>query len=138
MKDSARYAKIVEWSEVDQVYIGTVPGLFYGGCHGDDELAVFAELCEIVEENIAIYHERGIPLPPPTIDGRLAEALLNGDSVLGSFKSEQQSVSTAGDEESRRREEVARLQVDIEKGFASGISDLSLDAVLEQARERAS
>jgi hypothetical protein len=66
----------------------------------------------------------------------LAEALLNGDSVLGSFNSEQQSVSTAGDEESRRREEVARLQVAIEKGFASGISDLSLDVVLEQARER--
>jgi predicted RNase H-like HicB family nuclease len=67
MKDSATYSKIVEWSEVDQVYIGTVPGLFYGCYHGDDEQAVFAELCEIVEENIAIYHERGIPLTPPTI-----------------------------------------------------------------------
>ena len=84
---------------MDQVYIGTVPGLFYGGCRGDDEQAVFAELCEIVEENIAIYHERGIALPPATIDGRLAEALLNGDSVLGSFNSQQQGVSADGDEQ---------------------------------------
>ena len=50
MKESARYAKIVEWSEEDQCYVGSAPGLFYGGCHGDDEGAVFAELCQIVEE----------------------------------------------------------------------------------------
>jgi hypothetical protein len=75
MKDSARYAKIVEWSEVDQVYIGTVPGFIYGGCHGDDELAVFAELCEIAEENIALYHSDGVPLPPPTINGNLPTVL---------------------------------------------------------------
>jgi hypothetical protein len=37
MKDSARYAKIVEWSEDDQCYVGSAPGLIYGGCHGDDE-----------------------------------------------------------------------------------------------------
>ena len=27
MKDSARYAKIVEWSEEDQCYVGSSPGL---------------------------------------------------------------------------------------------------------------
>ena len=27
MKDSARYAKIVEWSEEDQCYVGSAPGL---------------------------------------------------------------------------------------------------------------
>jgi hypothetical protein len=27
MKDSARYAKLVEWSEEDNCYIGTAPGL---------------------------------------------------------------------------------------------------------------
>ena len=52
MQDSARYAKIVEWSDEDQCYIGTAPGLLYGGCHGDDEKAVFDELCAIVEETI--------------------------------------------------------------------------------------
>ena len=45
MKESARYVKIVEWSDEDQCFVGICPGLLYGGCHGDDELAVFAELC---------------------------------------------------------------------------------------------
>ena len=75
MKESAKYAKIVEWSDEDQHYIGWVPGLLYGGCHGDDEQAVFAELCEIVEENIALYHADGVPLPPPTINGNLPKVL---------------------------------------------------------------
>ena len=66
MKDSARYAKIVEWSEEDQCYVGSSPGLIYGGCHGDDEKAVFAELCSIVEEAIALHRADGRPLPPPT------------------------------------------------------------------------
>ena len=39
MKDSARYVKIVEWSEEDQCYVGSSPGLIYGGCQGDDEKA---------------------------------------------------------------------------------------------------
>ena len=50
MKDSARYTKIVEWSDEDQCYVGSAPGLIFGGCHGPDEKEVFAELCEIVEE----------------------------------------------------------------------------------------
>ena len=66
MKDSARYAKIVEWSEEDQCYVGSSPGLIYGGCHGDDEKAVFDDLCSIVEEAIALYRADGRPLPPPT------------------------------------------------------------------------
>ena len=37
MKDSAKYAKIVEWSEEDQCYVGSAPGLILAGCHGDDE-----------------------------------------------------------------------------------------------------
>ena len=47
MKQSAMYAKIVEWSEEDQCYVGSAPGLFLGGCHGDDEQQVFAELCRL-------------------------------------------------------------------------------------------
>lgn len=66
MKDSARYAKIVEWSDEDQCYVGSSPGLLLGGCHGTDEKAVFAELCDIVEETIALYKKEGKPLPPPT------------------------------------------------------------------------
>ena len=66
MKESARYAKIVEWSEEDQCYVGSSPGLLYGGCHGDDERAVFSELVQIVEEAVALYIADGRPLPPST------------------------------------------------------------------------
>jgi len=66
MKDSARYVKLVEWSEEDQCYVGSSPGLVYAGCHGEDEKAVFDELCQVVEEAVAIYRADGRALPPPT------------------------------------------------------------------------
>lgn len=75
MKPSARYAKIVEWSDEDNCYVGSAPGLIFGGCHGDDEQAVFHELCEIVDEVIAIYERDGKPLPPPTSGRSLASRL---------------------------------------------------------------
>lgn len=59
MKASARYVKIVEWSEEDNCYVGSAPGLILGGCHGDDERTVFTELCQIVEEAIALYEQDG-------------------------------------------------------------------------------
>ena len=66
MRDSDRYTKIVEWSEENGCYVGSAPGLLFGGCHGDDEQAVFAELCQIVDEVIAILKTDGKPLPPMT------------------------------------------------------------------------
>ncbi len=75
MKDSARYVKIVEWSDEDGCYIGSSPGLFYGGCHGDDEQQVFEELCQIVVETIELYREDGKPLPPATSVRVLANKL---------------------------------------------------------------
>jgi predicted RNase H-like HicB family nuclease len=66
MKPSARYVKVVEWSTEDSCYVGSAPGLILGGCHGDDERAVFEELCRIVDEVIALYERDGKPLPPPT------------------------------------------------------------------------
>lgn len=66
MKESARYVKIIEWSEEDNCFVGSSPGLLYGGCHGEDEQQVFEELCQVVEETIALYHQDGKPLPPPT------------------------------------------------------------------------
>ena len=66
MRDSAKYVKIVEWSEEDRCYVGSAPGLVYGGCHGDDEKAVFEELCRIVEEAIELYQADGRPLPSQT------------------------------------------------------------------------
>lgn len=69
VKDSARYAKIISWSEEDGCYVGRAPGLLDGGCHGDDERAVFDELCLIVEEVVALYRQDGKPLPPASDAG---------------------------------------------------------------------
>lgn len=66
MKESTRYVKVVEWSDEDGCYVGSCPGLFLGGCHGDDERDVFAELCVIAEETTDLYHADGKPLPPAT------------------------------------------------------------------------
>lgn len=75
MKESSRYAKIVEWSEEDHCYVGSAPSLLYGGCHGDDERSVFSELCDIVDETIALYLAKNRPLPPATAGRDLANRL---------------------------------------------------------------
>jgi len=75
MTPSARYVKIVEWSEEDGCYVGSSPGLFLGGCHGDNEQEVFEELCQIVDETIDIYEKDGRSLPPPTSGRDLANKL---------------------------------------------------------------
>lgn len=77
MNESARYAKIVEWSDEDQCFVGSAPGLIYGGCHGVDEKDVFDELCHIVEEAIELYHKDGKPLPPPTSGRDFANKMQN-------------------------------------------------------------
>ena len=85
MKESARYVKVVEWSDEDQCYIGTSPGLMNGGCHGDDEKAVYAELCDIVDEVIELYHADGKPLPPPTAGNGKAESCSSATWPIGNL-----------------------------------------------------
>ena len=77
MRESAKYAKIVDWSDEDRCYVGSSPGLIYGGCHGQDEGAVFAELCHLVEEVIAVYQKDGKPLPPATSGRDFANKMQN-------------------------------------------------------------
>jgi predicted RNA binding protein YcfA (HicA-like mRNA interferase family)/predicted RNase H-like HicB family nuclease len=76
VKDSARYVKLIEWSEEDQSFVGQCPGVIGPCCHGDDETAVYAELCQIVDEWIEIFKKDGDPLPPPTAGLGLAERIL--------------------------------------------------------------
>ena len=54
MKPQTEYKKIVEWSEEDGCYVGRCPGLMLGGVHGMDKVAVYQELCEVVEEWLTI------------------------------------------------------------------------------------
>lgn len=66
MNDSAKYLKIVEWSDKDQCFIGQCPGIIGPCCHGDDETEVYKELCEIVDEWLTLWKREGKPLPSPT------------------------------------------------------------------------
>ena len=68
MKLSDQYLKIVEWSQEDNCYVGTAPGLIYGGVHGDNEIEVYRELVEAVEEAIELYHKDNKSLPHPTLN----------------------------------------------------------------------
>jgi predicted HicB family RNase H-like nuclease len=67
MKDRDRYLKIVEWSEEDQCYVGSVPGSLGACCHGDNEENVYHQLCRIVDDWIEIYKKDGKPLPAATV-----------------------------------------------------------------------
>jgi hypothetical protein len=51
--------------------------LIYGGCHGTDEKAVFEQLCQAVEESIALYRQDGKALPPPTSGRDFANKMQN-------------------------------------------------------------
>lgn len=76
MTESARYVKIVEWSEQDQCCVGSSPGLIFGGCHGANE-EVFDALCRIVDDVIALCETEGRPLPPPTSGRDFANKMQN-------------------------------------------------------------
>ena len=86
MKDSARYVKLVEWSDEDEWYrqrCGKGEQVLRGErAQADirrvprpDEKAVFDELCGIVEKAIALYHKDHKPLPPPTAGRDYANTL---------------------------------------------------------------
>ena len=59
MNDSARYVKLVEWSDEDQCFVGQCPGIIGPCCHGADEAQVYAELCQIVDEWIETLKRDG-------------------------------------------------------------------------------
>ena len=76
MNESARYLKIVEWSDEDQCFVGQCSGIIGPCCHGDNEAHVYVELCRIVDEWIELLKKEGKPLPPATIGKNLVEQLL--------------------------------------------------------------
>jgi predicted RNase H-like HicB family nuclease len=76
MKVSARYVKIVEWSDEDNCFVGQCPGIIGPCCHGDDEAQVYLELCEIVDGWIETLQRDGKPLPPPTTGKNVAELIV--------------------------------------------------------------
>ena len=77
MSESAKYIKIVEWSDEDECFIGYCPGIIGPCCHGDNEVEVYRQLCEIVDELLAHADEKNKPLPRPTIGKNLEELLVS-------------------------------------------------------------
>ena len=77
MQESAKYIKIIEWSDEDECFIGYCPGIIGPCCHGDNEVEVFRQLCEIVDELLAYVREKNKPLPQPTVGRNLEELLLS-------------------------------------------------------------
>lgn len=75
MTEGAKYLKIIEWSDMDNCFIGSCPELFYGGCHGSNERDVFDQLCEIIKEVVGLYHKDGKPLPKPMSGRELVNQL---------------------------------------------------------------
>lgn len=75
MTDRAKYIKIVKWSDEDQCFVGFCPGIIGTCCHGDDEVEVYRELCEIVDEWIEIARQENKVLPPPTIKWNVEKLL---------------------------------------------------------------
>jgi predicted RNase H-like HicB family nuclease len=73
MTEAAHYVMLVEWSDEDNAFVGQCPGIIGPCCHGLDEVEVYKELCEIVEEWINIANSEGRPLPPPTTWKDLAQ-----------------------------------------------------------------
>jgi predicted HicB family RNase H-like nuclease len=64
-RQAARYTKVVEWSDEDGCFVGSAPPLIGPCCHGRNETKVYAQLCEIVEEWIALLEGDGHTLPEP-------------------------------------------------------------------------
>ena len=64
-EQAARYAKFVEWSDEDNCFVGQCPEIMGGGVHGNDEAKVYTELCEAVEEMIALIHADNAEMPTP-------------------------------------------------------------------------
>ena len=64
MTDASRYIKIVAWSDEDGAFIGHCPGIIGPCCHGLDEVEVYRQLCEIVEEWIELALQRRAAASP--------------------------------------------------------------------------
>ena len=60
-----RYPMTIVWSDEDGCYVGRCPGLFLGGCHGEDAADVLAELRQIAEDVAGDYLREGRALPEP-------------------------------------------------------------------------
>ena len=74
--------KRVEWSDEDQCFVGSCPGVIGPCCHGDGEVAVYRELCRVVDEWLEVIRAEGRVLPERTT-GRRPGRHAAGHAVRG-------------------------------------------------------
>jgi predicted HicB family RNase H-like nuclease len=60
---SARYPRVIEWSEEDHCYVGSAPPLAGQCCHGATEAKVAAQLAVIVADLVQDVIDGKIPEP---------------------------------------------------------------------------
>lgn len=82
MRTQDKYLKLVEWSEEDKCYVGSIPGWIGKCCHGKDELKVYKELSRILDDWIEIYKKDGLSLPEPTNKEYSGKFVLRTDKTL--------------------------------------------------------
>ena len=64
MNIADQYHLWVEWSDIDQTYIGKCPDLMTG-IHGNDPAELYLQLREVIHDIINEFRDTGRPLPPP-------------------------------------------------------------------------
>jgi len=57
------YPRVIEWSDSDNCYVGTSPGLLLGGVHGESPLQVAKELEQAIVDAVDILESCGRSLP---------------------------------------------------------------------------
>jgi predicted HicB family RNase H-like nuclease len=60
---SARYPRVIEWSEADGCYVGSAPPLVGQCCHGTSEAKVASQLAAIVEDLVEDVLDGKMPAP---------------------------------------------------------------------------
>ena len=130
MKDSARYVKRVEWSDEDGCFVGSCPGVIGPCCHGDDEVAVYRELCGIVDEWLEALRAEGRALPERTAGRRDGGAAVCECAAKGSRLNEQELREIARTAFKRQFGNIDIVRINIRQGFGfeddSPIVDVSI------------
>jgi len=63
LKHRSPFLKLVEWSDQDDCFVGSLLPEIGPCCHGNNEETVYKELCRIADEWEKIYKKDGDPLP---------------------------------------------------------------------------
>lgn len=66
MQTKDKYLKLVEWSNVEQMYIGRIPGIAIREIKGNDEVSVYRELCGVLDNWIEVHATDADKLPDAT------------------------------------------------------------------------